>query len=215
MRPLSASLRAGLESAATSYSQTYPNSPAEAYLADRWGSARASAAVKRFGLGFVQDPIPGHERFTGRLSIPNRCATGHVVGIKFRAVDDSEPKYDAISGLPGRLFNLQALTTAGPFIVLTEGELDAIVVNMLGFPAVGVPGANAWKQHHSRIFDGFERVVLVRDNDKAGGDLAKRLTETDLPVDVVYPPGGVKDADEAVRAGFGPELAAAIRGDKP
>lgn len=215
MRPLSDSLRTGLASAATRYSLTLTNSPAEAYLADRWGSARASAAAKRFGLGFVQDPIPGHERFAGRLSIPNRCATGHVVGMKFRAVDDTEPKYDAISGLPGRLFNLAVLPSAGPFVVLTEGEMDAIVLSMMGFPAIGIPGASAWKSHHSRIFDGFERVVLVRDNDKAGGDLAKRLTETDLPVDVVYPPGGVKDADEAVRAGFGPELAAAIRGDKP
>jgi hypothetical protein len=38
-----------------------------------------------------------------------------------------------------------------------------------------VPGANAWKPHHRRLFDGIERVLVIGDNDKAGQGFAARV----------------------------------------
>jgi len=43
---------------------------------------------------------------------------------------------------------------AGNFIAVCEGEIDAITLSYsCGIPAVGVPGANAWK-HPLRTFTG-------------------------------------------------------------
>lgn len=148
------------------------------------------------------------------LSIPNICASSYVVGMKFRFLGEppeGRTKYDAVTGLPGRLYNLQALNIPSDVIVLTEGELDAVIINQLGIPAIGVPGANAWKPHHERVLENYERVVLIRDPDAAGGALVKKVMATDLPVQVIEPVEG--DVNEAVLAGYGDALLAAIRGE--
>lgn len=149
------------------------------------------------------------------LAIPSIAASGYVVNLKFRYLGDppeGRAKYDAIAGLPSRLFNLRALNTPSPLIVLTEGELDALMVEQLGFPAVGVAGANAFKDHHPRVLENYDEVVLIRDPDAAGAALVKKLMTTDLPLRVIEPPGG-GDVNEAVLAGHGDALVAAIKGE--
>jgi DNA primase len=172
--------------------------------------------VEDFRIGYVADnTTPGFERFAGRVAIPNLCAAGHVVGIKFREIPpaDSGKKYDAPAGQQNRLFNLRALNTPSDYIALTEGEIDAISLVQLGVPAVAVPGAQAWnKARHWRLFEGYRRIVLFRDNDDAGSELVKKVLESDLPVLVVNPPHGVKDANEALVAGFGDELVNLVKG---
>ena len=52
------------------------------------------------------------------------------------------------------------------YIAICEGELDTIVASaILGIPAVGVPGVQAWKPHFTRMFSGYGRVYIVGDND--------------------------------------------------
>jgi DNA primase len=148
------------------------------------------------------------------LAIPNLCATGHVVGFKFRVIDpdyNGPTKYDKPAGMSNRLFNLRALNDPGSLICITEGEIDAISVTQLGFPTVGIQGVKSWKAHHPALFEGYERIVVVRDVDDAGFDLGRRLLDTDLPVVVVEPPAA--DANEALRLGLGDQLAKAIRGE--
>lgn len=209
MKPLSPSLRRQLESAVATFESALPSSPAAAYLKGR-GFDRVSAEKAR--LGYVAEPTNGFERFQGMLCIPNICATGHVVGVKFRSVrEDATQKYDKPAGMPNRLFNLAALNDArSGLIVLTEGELDALSMVVLGLPAVGVQGVKSWKSHHERVFEDFERVVFVRDADEAGGELAARLLRCDLPVSVVSPPAGCKDVNDALVQGRGGELLEAI-----
>lgn len=210
MKPLLPSQRNGLESATATFERSLPGSPAVEYLEGRGFDLPTATALR---LGWVERELPGFEQFVGRLAIPNICAAGHVVGMKFRALNDAGPKYLGLEGYDARLFNLVATNDPSPLIALTEGEIDALSLARLGIPAVGVPGAHLWKRHHERIFEDYERVVLVRDTDEAGGALAKRLSETDLPLVVIRPPGGCKDVNEAIVAGHGAELVAAIRGD--
>jgi DNA primase len=210
VRPLNPELRRSLAVASKTYAATYEGSAGAAYME---GRGLPTASVRPFGLGFVENPQPGHEQFAGRICIPNFNLSG-VVGLKFRHPNDTdEPKYEGLPGIPGRLFNLRAIGRGGPTICLTEGELDAITVTSLGFPAVGVPGVDNWKPHDWRIFEGYERVVLVRDADQAGLTLVKKLQQTELPLVVVLPPGGHKDANAALCAGLGDELARLIRGE--
>jgi DNA primase len=54
----------------------------------------------------------------------------------------------------------------------------------VGFPCVGVPGANSWKKHYTRLLADFERVFVFADGDSAGREFANSLAR-ELPVTVV------------------------------
>lgn len=144
---------------------------AEDYLRGRglWG---LPADTHR--LGVVANPYPGHEQFLGRLSIPYLSATG-VVDIKFRAMNGEEPKYLCLPGSETRMFSVVSVLGAGDFIAVCEGEMDAITLNSIGIPAVGIPGVSNWKKHFNRILSDFDVVYVFADGDKPGQDFAKRL----------------------------------------
>jgi DNA primase len=121
--------------------------------------------------------LPSQEQFAGRLSIPYITPTG-VVDIRFRAMGPEEPKYMGMPGTQTRLYNVEALHTANNFIAVCEGEIDAITLHYkCGIPAVGVPGANSWKPHYSRLLQDFETVYVFADGDQPGTDFAKSLSK--------------------------------------
>lgn len=195
MRPLSPEQKRSLEEATREYEQH--RSLVDDYLAAR-GFDPASAATHR--LGFVRSPVQGHEQYAGRLAIPYIGPKGNVYGLRFRAVDDSEPKYLGLPGVETRLFNLRALSEATDFVVICEGELDAVSCTQAGVPAVGVPGVDSWKAHHRRLFDGFD-VLVVGDNDKAGrGFVKKMLNDIHSARPVILGPD-VNDVNDLLREG--------------
>src|SRR5690348_4853437 len=116
-----------------------------------------------FRLGLVDDPVPGHEPYEGRLSIPYLTRTG-VVALTFRCVHDhnckdaGHSKYLKPPATPSRLYNTTALFTDKPFVAIAEGELDALTLTMNGIPAVGVPGASNWRRYYNRCFEDFNQV---------------------------------------------------------
>ena len=157
---LSVSQRASLEEATSRYEASVE--PAIPYLESR-GLSRAVTATYR--LGVVTDPIPGHEQYVGMLSIPYLTRAG-VVALKFRRLDDGLPKYLAPAGQAHRMFNVNALFKNSNEIAICEGEIDAITLDgPVGIPAVGLPGATAWKEHYSRILEGYTKVWVFADND--------------------------------------------------
>src|SRR5690554_7306712 len=76
-----------LETATSQYRESLPGSPAEEYLASR-GFQPDNTAVGKFRLGYVADPLPGHEMYRGVLAIPElrRAPDGvwTVVTMRFR-----------------------------------------------------------------------------------------------------------------------------------
>ena len=168
--------------AADSYHAALPGSPAEEYLEKRGLLDGAS----KFRLGYVAEVAPGHEdRFKGTLSIPYLTPSG-VCAWKFRRlVADDMPKYDSPAGQRHHLYNVLALHDSVSWILVVEGELDAVAATIAGFPAVASPGVNGWKKHFTRCFDGFSKVVIVTDNDEKEGadrnpgeEFGKFLAET-------------------------------------
>lgn len=167
---LSASQKTSLAKAVTTYKANI--GIAEEYLAKRGLSLTDADTVH---LGVVVDPLPGHEAYVGRLAIPYLTPTG-VVDIRFRAMHNEEPKYMGLPGTSTRLYNVVALQQATDFIAVCEGEIDAITLHYkCGIPAVGVPGAQAWKKHYTRILQDFEKVYVFADGDQPGSDFAKNL----------------------------------------
>lgn len=119
-----------------------------------------------FQLGFVQNNESDDYHLRGRISIPYFLRHG-VVGIKYRSIDDSEPKYLSNSGFYAKRFYMSPLTSGDTTVYLCEGELDCITLAQLGVPAVAVPGVEnldvrLWRAFRNR------HVVVVADGDDDG-----------------------------------------------
>jgi 5S rRNA maturation endonuclease (ribonuclease M5) len=152
------------------------------YLASR-GITKEVALQAR--LGVVEEPEPGHEAYQGRLSIPYITKTG-VVDLRFRSLNPAvEPKYMGMTGAETKMFNVLDIERAGDWIGVCEGELDTITLSSLvGIPCIGVPGANSWKKHYTRLLADFERVFVFADGDQPGKEFASSLAR-ELPVTTI------------------------------
>jgi len=165
-----------------------------AVLAGR-GISEEVAAL--YMLGSVVDPMNGHEMQDGWISIPYITAMNHCVGFKFRRLDDGKPKYGSPTGQKAHLYNVVDCTILSKHIVVCEGELDTVIVSgVLGIPAVGIPGVQAWKPHFAKLLNGYDSVYIVGDNDikedgsNPGAEFAKRVASEVLnSVIVTLPPG--------------------------
>ena len=160
---------------------------AEDYLKQR-GISQEVARLAR--LGVVVEPEVGHEAFIGRLSIPYITKTG-VVDLRFRSLNPAvEPKYMGLTGAETKMYNVLDVEKAGDFIGVCEGELDTLTMSScVGIPCVGVPGANSWKRHYTRLLADFERVFVFADGDQPGTEFARSLAR-ELPVTIVQFPDG-------------------------
>lgn len=160
---------------------------AEAYLKQR-GIPLEAARLAR--LGVVAEPETGHEAFVGRLSIPYITKSG-VVDLRFRSLNPAvEPKYMGLTGAETKMYNVLDVERAGDFIGVCEGELDTLTMSAcIGIPCVGVPGANSWKKHYTRLLADFERVFVFADGDQPGTEFARSLAR-ELPVTIVQLPDG-------------------------
>lgn len=184
--------------AVTHYSQALSDEAA-AYLEGR-GISREIA--QQFMLGSVSDPINGHEQFNGWISIPYVTALGMCVSVKFRRLDDGKPKYGQPLGQKLHLYNVADTLADSGRIVVTEGELDAVIVSgVLGIPAVGVPGVAAWKPFYTKLFTGFDTIYVVGDNDikedgsNPGAEFAKRVAGEINNSQIVQLPAGMDITD--------------------
>ena len=152
----------------------------------------------KFQLGTITDPINGHEQYEGWISIPYITAMNHCVGFKFRRLDDGKPKYGSPLGQKAHLYNVTDVLLQSPYIVICEGELDTVITSgVLGIPAVGVPGAQAWKPHFSKLINGYDTVYVVGDNDvkedgsNPGAEFSERVASEVLNSQIVQLPPGM------------------------
>lgn len=160
---------------------------AEDYLKSR-GITMEVARLAR--LGVVVAPEVGHEIYQGRLSIPYVTKSG-VVDLRFRSLNPAvEPKYMGLTGADTKMYNVLDVERAGDYIAICEGELDTLTLSScVGIPCVGVPGANSWKKHYTRLLADFERVYVFADGDQPGKEFATSLSR-ELPVTIINFPDG-------------------------
>lgn len=154
-------------------------------------------------LGVVAEPEVGHEAFTGRLSIPYVTKTG-VVDLRFRSLNPAvEPKYMGMTGAETKMYNVLDVERAGDYIGVCEGEIDTLTISRcVGIPCVGVPGANSWKKHYTRLLADFERVFVFADGDQPGTEFARSLAR-ELPVTIIQLPDGQDVNSMFVQEGAG------------
>jgi len=141
-----------------------------------------------------------------RWAIPERDATGEVIGTAYRHRDDR--KSSATGGKRGLILpwplDPYAGTAAADPVFITEGASDAAALLGLALTAVGVPMAGQCGGELAALLAG-RYAVLVADADDAGRRGAARIADalagTCAGVRIIEPPEGAKDARGAVIAG--------------
>ncbi len=204
MPKLSAGQRSFLRSATSRYHQSLAGSPAAELLEARG----LTEGTEPYRLGYVADPLPGHESYRGMLSVPylRRSVSGwSVVSMRFRCVEAHEHvghgKYMSLPGDAPRLFNTPALLADTDDVALCEGELDAISASVSGVPAVGVAGVESWKPHWRLPFLGYRTVFVFADGDEPGMKFARGIAK-ELPNAKILPSAPGEDVNsEMVRHG--------------
>lgn len=126
--------------------------------------------------------------------------SGSLVGCVGRAIDDREPKYMYPKGLSVSQFLLgvKRLDPKKP-IVITEGLLDAILLNSYNIQAAAV-GKAFISQKQAEILNKFSSVVLAMDNDTAGINGIMKAIPMLKPKTYILDLGKYKDPDELIRA---------------
>lgn len=127
------------------------------------------ATIERFLLGAVVSPDVSDDDARGMLAIPYFTKAGPVA-LRFRRPPDRDtgPKYWQPEGTVLTIFNTLDLFDGEDTIAVTEGEMDCITLVQAGIPAVGIPGASAWKPHYRLLFEGYRSVMICADNDDTG-----------------------------------------------
>jgi len=141
-----------------------------------------------------------------RWAIRERDADGEVIGTGYR--DAEGRKTSAPGGKRGLVvawpLSAYAGSSAADSVFVTEGASDTAALLGLGLDAVGVPMAGHCGPMLAELLAG-RHAVVVADSDDAGRRGARKIAEAlrarCASVRVIEPPGGAKDAREAVIAG--------------
>jgi len=147
------------------YHKTLLGNPAAlAYLTQERGFTLDT--IKKFKLGFKD----------GAVAIPH-IQGGECLNLKYRSLNGEGRKYFREEGCASILFNLDAVKEKG-WVLLTEGEFDAIAFDQLGFPAVAVTGgADTFLDEWIDPLESFQQIFISYDMDEAGRKGAERAAD--------------------------------------
>jgi twinkle protein len=156
------------------------------------------------------------------IVFPSRGPGGDLINIKYTALKREENGKKIIrqtKGCAPSLFGWHALNKGVREVVISEGEIDAMTWNQMGFPALSIPdGADGetWIDYEWDNLQQFDTIWLAYDNDAPGErgclSVAKRLGLNRCRI-VKFDKW--KDANEALQKGATEkDFAAAIAGAK-
>jgi DNA primase len=133
-----------------------------------FGRSITEQSVKKFALGYSEKQ--------DMVTIPVASPDGMEVGFVGRSIEGKD--FKNTPGLPkGKvLFNLHRVKTSSKVYVV-ESSFDAIRLDQCGFPAVATLGANVSNIQIELLQKYFNDIIVVADNDEAGGNMKDRILE--------------------------------------
>ena len=134
-------------------------------------------------------PAPG---FVDRVIIPF-YHEGKIVGYTGRKIKDGKPKY-LTDAQPGYVFNIDKQTHDRKYVIVTEGQFDAIAIE-----GCAISHNSPNETQCMRLNALGREVIVVPDRDKPGAVMLKSAIENNWSVSL--PPWGdtVKDVADAVK----------------
>jgi DNA primase len=159
------------------------------------GRQISEESVRKFSLGYSEKQ--------DMVTIPVHSPDGVEVGFVGRSVEGKE--FKNTPGLPkGKvLFNLHRVKISSKVYVV-ESSFDAIRLDQCGFPAVATLGANVSNVQIELLQKYFNDIIVIADNDEAGGNMKDRIIEklgsrvTVIKLDKKYKDIGDMD-DDAIK----------------
>jgi DNA primase len=123
-------------------------------------------SVKKFNLGYSEKQ--------DMVTIPVASPDGVSVGFVGRSVEGKD--FKNTPGLPKSkvLFNLHRVRSSNRVYVV-ESSFDVIRLDQVGLPAVATLGANVSNFQIDLLQKYFNNVIVVADNDEAGGNMKDRI----------------------------------------
>lgn len=116
--------------------------------------------------------------------------------------DGIDAKYIQIAGGRVGIFNADILWSATKCVV-SEGEIDAMLLHQLGYHAVtSTGGAGSWRCEWAKFFTHIGTVKILFDNDSAGKEGAAKVRASMRRASIVTLPEGIKDVGELWAAGY-------------
>jgi DNA primase len=118
---------------------------------------------------------------------------GMIVGYTGRKITEGKPKY-LTDAQPGYVFNIDAQTADRKYVIVVEGQFDAIAVD-----GCAIMHNEPNKTQIMRLNTLQREVIVVPDKDKPGAKMLKAAIENKWSVSL--PPWGddVKDVADAVK----------------
>lgn len=171
------------------------------YLTGR-GITKQMAVAGRLGVSSDRRLVIPYLTMTGPITYKLRCIQEH------ECKEFGHPKYVAQDDVPPLLYGTHNLMRDEDVLVVTEGELDALVWSEgLGVPAVAYPGVKNWRDTFARaIGPDWRHIAVVADGDAPGRDAARTVARK-LRGRVLKLPDGedtssllVKEGPEGLRA---------------
>jgi P4 family phage/plasmid primase-like protien len=167
------------------------SSEAIQYLAKRHITIES---IKKFGLGY--------DSVGRRIAIPywegSECKL-----IKYRSVVNNRKGRE--KGHPSPLYNLARAKQFSGAVIITEGELDSVSVEQMGFPnVVSIScGADTFKDEWVEELKGFSKKYLWYDNDLPGKEGAvKAASKIGFDQCLIVHCEEFKDANECLKHGW-------------
>src|SRR5262249_55008094 len=128
------------------------------------------ADQKRLPIKFLEELGIGDVSYAGRpaIRIPYHDRAGAVVAVRFRLGFDGPNKFRWKSGTKVAPYGLDRLSRTDTYAVLVEGESDAHTLWFHDIPALGIPGADAWREEWATFLEGLDRIYVVVEPDRGG-----------------------------------------------
>jgi len=142
------------------------------------------AAAKSLPASFLRECGLTDIVLTGRhaVRIPYLGAGGEQVAVRFRLAMDGD-RFRWKSGSKPCLYGLNRIGHArvAGHVVLVEGESDVHTLWHHSIPAVGLPGANNWREDRdAKCFDDIDTIYIVIEPDQGGRSVRKWLGQSTI-----------------------------------
>ena len=125
-------------------------------------------SVRKFQLGYSEK--------RDMVTIPVHSPDGMCVGFVGRSVEGKEFKNSPKLPKSKTLFNIHRIKTSRQVYVV-ESSFDAIRLDQCGMPAVATLGASVNSTQIELLRKYFNEVIVIADNDEAGGNMKDRIVE--------------------------------------
>ena len=147
------------------------------------------AEAKQLPVDFLREFGLTERSYQGKpaVRIPYRDVDGVETAVRYRTAltktgEGADNRFRWTSGSKTTLYGLERLNRikeAG-YVVLVEGESDTQTLTYKGIPALGIPGANNYKEDWSAHLDDLETVYVVVEPDKGGEALKEKLAASGI-----------------------------------